>query len=79
MPTSHQQANRGETADGQLLRFCFSEAARPSISFHLTLDRPFISLVCFALLNAQAMLYATDGVDSGDDFNKAMVGVASVW
>ena len=25
------------------------------------------------------MLYATDGVDSPDDLNKAMVGVASVW
>jgi hypothetical protein len=27
----------------------------------------------------QAMLYATDGIRSDDDFNKAMVGVASVW
>ncbi|KAF6755838.1 dihydroxy-acid dehydratase [Ephemerocybe angulata] len=26
-----------------------------------------------------AMLYATDGIASDDDFNKAMVGVASVW
>lgn len=25
------------------------------------------------------MLYATDGITSDDDFNKAMVGVASVW
>lgn len=25
------------------------------------------------------MLYATDGIDSDNDFNKAMVGVASVW
>ena len=25
------------------------------------------------------MLYATDGIRSDDDFNKAMVGVASVW
>jgi dihydroxy-acid dehydratase len=25
------------------------------------------------------MLYATDGIYSDDDFNKAMVGVASVW
>ena len=25
------------------------------------------------------MLYATDGIQSDDDFNKAMVGVASVW
>lgn len=25
------------------------------------------------------MLYATDGIKSDDDFNKAMVGVASVW
>lgn len=25
------------------------------------------------------MLYATDGIHSDDDFNKAMVGVASVW
>ena len=25
------------------------------------------------------MLYATDGVNTDDDFNKAMVGVASVW
>ena len=25
------------------------------------------------------MLYATDGVDSREDFEKAMVGVASVW
>ncbi|KAI0304525.1 dihydroxy-acid/6-phosphogluconate dehydratase [Multifurca ochricompacta] len=28
---------------------------------------------------SQAMLYATDGIHSDDDFNKAMVGVASVW
>lgn len=28
---------------------------------------------------SQAMLYATDGIQSDDDFNKAMVGVASVW
>ncbi|KAI0729609.1 dihydroxy-acid/6-phosphogluconate dehydratase [Fomitopsis betulina] len=28
---------------------------------------------------SQAMLYATDGVDSDEDFSKAMVGVASVW
>ena len=25
------------------------------------------------------MLYATDGIQSDEDFNKAMVGVASVW
>jgi len=25
------------------------------------------------------MLYATEGIKSDDDFNKAMVGVASVW
>jgi len=25
------------------------------------------------------MLYATDGIKSDEDFNKAMVGVASVW
>lgn len=25
------------------------------------------------------MLYATEGVDQQEDFNKAMVGVASVW
>ena len=25
------------------------------------------------------MLYATDEVNTDDDFNKAMVGVASVW
>ena len=25
------------------------------------------------------MLYATDGIRSDDDFNKAMVGVGSVW
>lgn len=25
------------------------------------------------------MLYATDGIDSEKDFEKAMVGVASVW
>ena len=25
------------------------------------------------------MLYATDGIASDEDFNKAMVGVASVW
>jgi len=25
------------------------------------------------------MLYATDGINADDDFNKAMVGVASVW
>ncbi|RSH94356.1 hypothetical protein EHS25_004159 [Saitozyma podzolica] len=28
---------------------------------------------------SQAMLYATDGIVEDDDFNKAMVGVASVW
>ncbi|KAI0036461.1 dihydroxy-acid/6-phosphogluconate dehydratase [Vararia minispora EC-137] len=28
---------------------------------------------------SQAMLYATEGIDSEEDFNKAMVGVASVW
>ncbi|KAF9817307.1 hypothetical protein IEO21_03567 [Rhodonia placenta] len=28
---------------------------------------------------SQAMLYATDGITNDDDFNKAMVGVASVW
>ena len=28
---------------------------------------------------SQAMLYATEGVDSPADFDKAMVGVASVW
>ncbi|KAK0441598.1 hypothetical protein EV421DRAFT_1904632 [Armillaria borealis] len=28
---------------------------------------------------SQAMLYATDGISSDEDFNKAMVGVASVW
>ena len=27
----------------------------------------------------QAMLYATDEITSDADFNKAMVGVASVW
>ncbi|KAJ3486780.1 hypothetical protein NLJ89_g11781 [Agrocybe chaxingu] len=26
-----------------------------------------------------AMLYATDGIQTDDDFQKAMVGVASVW
>lgn len=25
------------------------------------------------------MLYATDGIETDEDFNKAMVGVASVW
>lgn len=25
------------------------------------------------------MLYATDGIKSDEDFNKAMVGVGSVW
>ena len=25
------------------------------------------------------MLYATEGVNSDDDFQKAMIGVASVW
>ena len=25
------------------------------------------------------MLYATDGIKSDEDFNKGMVGVASVW
>ncbi len=25
------------------------------------------------------MLYATDGITTDDDFNKAMVGVGSVW
>nr|ODN87799.1 dihydroxy-acid dehydratase [Cryptococcus depauperatus CBS 7855] len=28
---------------------------------------------------SQAMLYATDGIENDQDFNKAMVGVASVW
>ncbi|KIM89230.1 hypothetical protein PILCRDRAFT_813159 [Piloderma croceum F 1598] len=28
---------------------------------------------------SQAMLYATEGIKSDEDFNKAMVGVASVW
>ncbi|KIY45627.1 dihydroxy-acid and 6-phosphogluconate dehydratase [Fistulina hepatica ATCC 64428] len=28
---------------------------------------------------SQAMLYATDGINSDEDFDKAMVGVASVW
>ncbi|KAF8319105.1 dihydroxy-acid and 6-phosphogluconate dehydratase [Clavulina sp. PMI_390] len=28
---------------------------------------------------SQAMLYATDGIDDPSDFNKGMVGVASVW
>lgn len=28
---------------------------------------------------SQAMLYATDGIESDKDFEKAMVGVASVW
>ncbi|ETW81721.1 hypothetical protein HETIRDRAFT_384116 [Heterobasidion irregulare TC 32-1] len=28
---------------------------------------------------SQAMLYATEGINSDADFNKAMVGVASVW
>jgi dihydroxy-acid dehydratase len=28
---------------------------------------------------SQAMLFATDGVESDADFQKAMVGVASVW
>lgn len=30
-------------------------------------------------LDAQAMLYATEGIDSEEDLQKAMVGVASVW
>ncbi|KAF7288505.1 hypothetical protein HMN09_01379500 [Mycena chlorophos] len=29
--------------------------------------------------NHTAMLYATDGIKTDDDFNKAMVGVASIW
>ncbi|KAJ3553837.1 hypothetical protein NM688_g3406 [Phlebia brevispora] len=28
---------------------------------------------------SQAMLYATEGINSEEDFNKAMVGIASVW
>jgi len=28
---------------------------------------------------AQAMLFATEGVDNDNDLKKAMVGVASVW
>lgn len=28
---------------------------------------------------AQAMLYATDGVTNDADFQKAMVGIGSVW
>ena len=31
------------------------------------------------LVAVQAMLYATDGIRSDDDFDKAMVGVGSVW
>jgi dihydroxy-acid dehydratase len=27
----------------------------------------------------QAMLYATEGIEKDEDFDKAMVGVASVW
>lgn len=30
-------------------------------------------------INMQAMLYATDGVSTDADFQKAMVGVGSVW
>lgn len=30
-------------------------------------------------LMAKAMLYATEGIDSDADMQKAMVGVASVW
>jgi dihydroxy-acid dehydratase len=32
-----------------------------------------------SLTFVQAMLYATDGIKTDDDFDKAMVGVASVW
>lgn len=28
---------------------------------------------------SQAMLYATEGIDTDDDLNKPMVGVASIW
>ena len=28
---------------------------------------------------SQAMLYDTDGIRTDDDFDKAMVGVASIW
>lgn len=28
---------------------------------------------------SQAMLYATEGIENDEDFNKPMVGVASVW
>ena len=28
---------------------------------------------------SQAMLYATEGIETDEDLNKAMVGVASVW
>ena len=34
---------------------------------------------CSSPARAQAMLYATEGINSDADFNKAMVGVASVW
>lgn len=30
-------------------------------------------------IDVQAMLYATDGVSGESDFQKAMVGVGSVW
>lgn len=30
-------------------------------------------------ISIQAMLYATDGINTDEDFNKAMIGVASVW
>jgi hypothetical protein len=44
------------------------------------LDRLTTDSLSFILSVAvQAMLYATDGIRSDDDFNKAMVGVASVW
>ena len=39
-----------------------------------------MSMWCTGTHNSvQAMLYATDGITTDDDFNKAMVGVASVW
>lgn len=31
------------------------------------------------LISDQAMLYATDGIDSESDLAKPMVGVANVW
>ena len=59
-------------------RFFGSSACRSS-------DRPVVNRYSRTVTQpktqgaSQAMLYATEGVNVREDFDKAMVGVASVW